>query len=274
MNLPEGPYEAIVNGTTASFDPRTIPAQTDCSESEEVAVVDGQVNYLGISFDLDMALADTLTASVCPAVAYQENQGPGEAHPSYISFTFPMEAGRTTDYQPELRIYDVAGDMSQYLFPLNSLNELQTVLNEKPEPATWFDSSPLHTHQTYLNFGNGTGVRGLVQYMQDFFFYTNNGLLYEFTGLTQDERYVASLRYPVSAPFLMELEGSLLPPTNLNPQAIAISEWPSGYDQQVKVIEAYNTEALSRFEQMKDSDASPNIALLDALVESIRVEKP
>ena len=110
--------------------------------------------------------------------------------------------------------------------------------------------------------------------MQDFFFYTNNGLLYEFTGLTQDGHYVASLRYPVSAPFLMELEGSLLPPTNLNPQAIAISEWPSGYDQQVQVIEAYNTEALSRFEQMKDSDASPNIALLDALVVSIGVEKP
>jgi len=273
LNLPESSFEVNVNGATASFDLNTLPAQTSCSEAEEIAVVDGRVNHLGISFDLDSALADTLTASACPAVAYQENQGPGEAHPSYISFTFPIEDGRTTDYQPELRIYEVAGDMSQYLFPLNSLDELQTVLSEKPEPVTWFDSSPLHTHQSYLNFGNGTGIRGLVQYMQDFFFYTNNGLLYEYQGLTQDGRYVVNLRYPLSVPFLMELEGSLLPPTNLNPPAIAISEWPSDYDQQVKVIDAYNTEALSRFKQMKDNDASPNIALLDALVESIRVEK-
>ncbi len=274
LNLPEGPYEVNVNGATASFDLNTIPAQAGCSGAEEIAVVDGRVSYNGISFDLNPALADTLTASVCPRVLYQENQGPGEAHPSYIAFTFSVENNRNVEYQPELRIYEVAGDMSQYLFPLNSLDELSTVLTEKPEPATWFNSSPLHTYQTYLGFANGTGVRGLVQYMQDFFFYTNNGLLYEFNGLTQDGRYVVSIRYPLSVPFLMELDGSLLPPVNLNPQAIAISEWPAEYDQQYKVIEAYNTEAISRFEQMKDSDASPNIALLDALVQSIQVEKP
>jgi len=274
LNLPEGPYEVIVNGTSASFNLNTTTAQAGCSGSEEVAVVDGQVNHMGISFDLDPALSNALIASVCPAVPYQENQGPGEAHPSYVAFTFPMEDHRNVEYQPELRIYEVAGDMSQYLFPLNSLNDLQTVLGERSEPVTWFNASPLHTHQTYLNFGSASGVRGLVQYMQDFFFYTNNGLLYEFNGLTQDGRYVVSLRYPVSVPFLMELEGSVLPPVNLNPQAISISEWPAEYEQQFEVIEAYNTEANSRFEQMKDSDATPNIALLDALVQSIRVDKP
>jgi len=271
---PEGLYVVNVNGATASFDLNTAPAQTGCSGAQEVTIVDGQVNYTGISFDLDPALADTLTASVCPEVSYQEIQGPGEAHPSYIAFTFPMKNHRNVEYQPELRIYEVAGNMSQYLFPLNSLNELSTILTEKPEPATWFNASPLHTHQAYLSFANGIGVRGLVQYMQDFFFYTNNGLLYEFNGLTQDGLYVVSLRYPLSVPFLMELDNSLLPPVNLNPQAITISEWPAEYEQQFKVIEAYNTEANSRFEQMKDSDASPNIALLDALVQSIQVEKP
>jgi len=273
LNLPEGPYQVNVNGATASFDLNTILARTDCSGTEEVVSAAGQVDYHGISFSLDPALADTLTASECSQVPYQESQGPGEAHPSYVAFTFPREDHRNVEYQPELRIYEVAGDMSQYLFPLNSLNELSTVLTERPEPATWFNASPLHTHQTYLSFANGSGVRGLLQYMQDFFFYTNNGLIYEFNGLTQDGRYVVSLRYPVRVPFLMELEGSRLPPVNLNPQAIALSEWPAEYEQQVKVIEAYNAEAISRFEQMKDGDASPNIALLDALVQSIQVEK-
>lgn len=274
LNLPEISFEVNVNGATTSFDLNTLPAPTSCSGAEEVAIVDGHVSYAGISFDLDSALASTLTASVCPEVAYHENQGPGEAHPSYISFTFPMEDGRNTDYQPELRIYEVAGDMSQYLFPLNSLTELSTLLTEKPVPATWFNSSPLHTHQSYLSFSNGSGVRALVQYMQDFFFYTNNGLLYEFQGLTQDGRHVVILRYPLQVPFLMEFESSLLPPVNLNPQAITISDWPDQYEQQIKVIESYNSEALGRFEQMKDTDASPSIALLDALIQSIQVEQP
>jgi len=274
LNLPEGPYEVNVNGATASFDLNTVPAQAGCSGTEEITIVDGQVSYEGISFDLDPALADTLTASICPLVPLQENQGLGEAHPPYISFTFPKENRPNVDYQPELRVYEVTGDMSQFTFPLNSLNDLQDLVNGGTEPVTWFNAAPLHTHQTYLGFANGKGVRGLVQYMQDYFFYTNSSLLYEFQGLTEDGHYTVSLRYPLNVPFLMELEGSLLPPVNLNAQAISISSWPDEYDQQVKVIEAYNTEALSHFEQMKDSDASPNLSLLDALVQSIQVERP
>jgi hypothetical protein len=178
------------------------------------------------------------------------------------------------EFQPELRVYEVSGDMSAYTYPLNSLDELQTVINQHPEPIVWFNASPLHTRQAYLSFDNGAGVRGLVQYMQDFFFYTNNGLLYEYNGLTQDGRYFVHFRHPLSVPFLMELDGISLPPNNLNSQAIPISEWPSDYEQQRKVIETYNTEALSRFEGMSDSDALPDIALLDALVESLRVSKP
>jgi hypothetical protein len=164
--------------------------------------------------------------------------------------------------------------MSAFTYPLNSLDELQTVINQHPEPIVWFNASPLHTRQAYLNFENGAGVRGLVQYMQDFFFYTNNGLLYEFNGLTQDSGRFVSFLHPLSVPFLMELDGVTLPPNNLNAQAIPIPEWPSDFEQQRKVVEAYNTEALSRFETMSDSDALPDIALLDTLVESLRVSSP
>jgi len=274
LNLPEGPYIVNANGTTASFDMNTIAAQADCSGTEVVPVVDGQVNFQGISFNLDPLLANELIASVCPEVLLQENQGPGEAHPPYVSFMFPLENRQNVDFQPELRVYEVTGDMSQYLFPLNSLIDFQAMLNERAEPVTWFSRAPLNTHQAYLNFAGGEGVRGLVQYMQDYFFYTNNGLLYEFQGLTQDGRHVVSLRYPLHVPFLMELESSLLPPVNINAQSIAISGWPVDYDQQVEVIKTYNTEALSRFDQMGDGDAQPNIALLDALVQSIQVELP
>jgi hypothetical protein len=110
--------------------------------------------------------------------------------------------------------------------------------------------------------------------MQDYFFYTNNGLTYEFHGLTQDGRYFVSVRYPVSVPFLMELDGFTLPPHNINPSAIPISTWPSDFEQQRPVIESYNNEALQRFEQMSDSDVFPKLSLLDELVQSIQVNQP
>jgi len=171
-------------------------------------------------------------------------------------------------------VYEVSGGMDQYLYPLNNLDELQNVIRQQSQAVSWFNDAPLHTQQAYLNFDNGSGVRGLVQYMQDYFFYTNNGLLYEFNGLTQDGRYAVIFRHPLSVPFLMELDGSTLPPNNLNAQAISIPGWPEDFDQQLEVIKAYNTEALARFEKMSESDALPEITIMDALVESLRVDQP
>ena len=54
VNLPEGPYEVNVNGVTASFDPRAIPAGGSegqaCTEPVDVPVENGRVSYNGISF--------------------------------------------------------------------------------------------------------------------------------------------------------------------------------------------------------------------------------
>jgi hypothetical protein len=249
------------------------PVGQVCTEPVEVPQVDGKFSYKGISFSLDPSLNSGLAARICPELQYQDIQGPGEAHPAYTQFFFPTFSRQNVDFQPEIRVYEVTGDMQDYPFPFSVLGALQTEVTRRPEPVTWFDGAPLHSRQKYLSFANGAGVRGLVQYMQDRFFYTNNGLTYEFIGLTPDGLYFVNVRYPLGVPFLMEISGSD-PLSNVNPQAIAIPGWPAEYEQQVSIIEAYNTEALSRLEQMSDADALPNIALLDALVQSIEVNKP
>lgn len=256
---------------------KTIPASSvegqACTEPAVLPIANGKVSYNNISFELDPALTTAVMAQSCPALPLSADQAPGEAHPPYTAFSFPDYNRDNTDYQPEVRVYEVAGDMTEYTAPLNMLPELQSILEERPDPVDWY-RAPLKARQAYLDFANGSGVRGLVQYMQDFFFFTNNGLVYEYNGLTQDGGYFVSIRYPVSVPFLMELDGFALPPANLNPQAIAIPEWPSDFEQQRQVIEAYNTEALDRFEQMHDSDASPDLTLLDKLVQSIQIGTP
>ena len=241
-----------------------------CGAPVELSPVDGKVSYNRISFRLDPTLANGVIAWICPTLPLREDLMPAEAHPPYTAFHFPTYSRQNIDFQPEVRVYEVMGDMQDYPYPLNMLDALQTEVTQRPEPVTWFNGAPLHSRQSYLSFANGSGVRGLVQYMQDLFFYTNNGLTYEFNGLTQDGRYFVSVRFPLDVPFLMVLAGPD-PLTNLNPQAIAIPGWPNDYQQQVPIVEAYNTEALRRLEQMDNRDAYPNIALLDALVQSIQV---
>ena len=244
-----------------------------CSEPVEVPVVDGRASYNGISFSIDEALNYGMAARNCPTADW-DPQWMIEAHPPYTEFFLQTYSRQNVDFQPLIRVYDVTGDLQNYPYPLGAPDELQATLEQRPKPITWFDGAPLHTREAYLDFANGTGVRGLVQRLQDIFFYSNNGLIYEFQGLTQDGRYFVEVRYPVSVPFLMELEGFSLPPNNINPSAIPISEWPSSYEQQRQVIEAYNKEALQRFEQMSENEAFPDLALLDQLVRAIEVSQP
>ena len=250
------------------------PMGEACTEPVAVSIVNSQASYNGISFRIDPSLNYGLAARICSASTGEGQQIGIQAHPPYTEFFFSTYNRGNVYFQPQIRVYEVIGDMQNYLFPLNLFDDLKTTLAQRPEPVTWFQHSPLHTHEAYLDFANGAGVRGLIEYMQDYFFYTNNGLIYEFHGVTNDGRHFVSVRYPASVPFLMELDGFTLPPNNINPNAIAISDWPNSYEQQRPVIEAYNNEALQRFEQMSDGDVFPNLALLDQMVQSIQVSPP
>jgi hypothetical protein len=170
-------------------------------------------------------------------------------------------------------VYIVEGDLQAFLYPINSLGDLKNTIKLRPDPATWFDGAPLHVRRKYLDFANGAGVRGVVEYAQDIFFFTNDGLLYEFDGLTQDGRYYINVRFPIAAPFLMDIEHGD-PNTNVNANAIGIPNWPSDYNDQGNTIKTYNTEALRRFDQMAESDFAPDLAALDALVKSIQIVAP
>ncbi|HEY3475901.1 MAG TPA: hypothetical protein VGK56_14920, partial [Anaerolineales bacterium] len=250
------------------------PMGEACTEPVAVSAVNNQASYNGISFRIDPSLNHGLAARICSASTGEGEQIGIQAHPPYTEFFFPTYSRGNVYFQPQIRVYEVTGDLQNYSYPINVLDELKATLQQRPQPVTWFQHSPLHTREAYLDFGNGAGARGLIQYMQDVFFFSNNGLIYEFHGLTADGRYFINVRYPVSVPFLMEIEGISLPPKNINQNAIPIAEWPNSYEQQRQVIEAYNAEALQRFEQMSDSESFPDLAWLDQMVQSIQVSRP
>ena len=262
------PAPTVVVTVQVTDTPTPVPS---CTKPVTLAVKDGKVSYNGIAFSIEPVLAKSITAQDCPVVPYQTNEW-WAAHPAYTSFKFSTDRQRINIY-PELRVSKVAGDMQSYLYPLNSLSDLENTINHRPKPITWFDGSGLHVHQNYLDFSNGAGVRGVVESSQDDFLFLNNNLLYEFDGLTKDERYYVQVQFPIATSFLMDIEGPD-PTTNVNPHAISIPNWSSDPYKEGAIIKTYNEEALRRFEKMSDSDFTPNLAALDALVESLEITSP
>jgi hypothetical protein len=155
--------------------------------------------------------------------------------------------------QPEIRIFEVPDNPEAYTYPLNSLDELKRALEERTQPPTWFDKVALHTGEEYLDSHYGIGVRAVVEYLQDPFIWTNNNLQYVYNGLTDDGRYFVSASFPISAPYLMDIQGAD-PLTNTNPDAIPLPNWPEDYETQRKVIDEYNQQVLHRFETTYQAD--------------------
>jgi hypothetical protein len=243
-----------------------------CAPAVTLTAADGQITFQGTSFRLDPALATSVTAQQCAAVPFRVEDIPGTSHPAGVTFTLSTERKRV-DFQPLIAVYAVEGDMQQYLYPLNSLPDLQNLLKLRTEPSPWFAAAPLHVRPQYLDFGSGAGVRGIVEYMQDIFFYTNNGLLYNFDGLTRDGRYYVNVRVPVAVPFLLDIENSD-PAANTNPDAITVPDWPADYARRGQIIETYNQEALRGFDRASDADFTPDLAQLDALVHTLQIAAP
>jgi hypothetical protein len=128
---------------------------------------------------------------------------------------------------------------------------------------------PLHEGGQYIPFRNGAGVRAIVAYAQDMWFFNNDSILYYFQGLTTDGEYYVSARLPVSAPFLID---GPEPVENTNEQAIPIPEFDvSDFEAFVQVIEDYNEEARRRFGLTPDAEFIPDLSTLDAFIASLLV---
>lgn len=69
--------------------------------------------------------------------------------------------------------------MQIYLYPLNSLDDLQAALHPGCKQVTLFDATPQHGWQAVLTQVNGADALGVVPYGQDYFSLTNYALLYE-----------------------------------------------------------------------------------------------
>lgn len=164
-------------------------------------------------------------------------------------------------YQPQIFIYPVA-DLAGFNETAGKIAvDLQALLQTRQagDPLPFLPllnaKQMLHPQVQYLDFKNGKGVRFLTWYSQGFMRITNPGLIYTFQGLTGDGKYYIAAVLPVSHPELPRTE-----------QVFTQS------NEELKNYLPYVTKTIAWLEQQPGSSFTPDLAKLDALVQSIEVK--
>ncbi|RMF68345.1 MAG: hypothetical protein D6742_05390 [Cyanobacteria bacterium J069] len=221
-------------------------------------------------------LADSVQGRRRAARPYQPNQPPYlNGEPSHLLYQFqvPSPNAEITVPPATLKIYSVSGLRAMYagyrqeLQAMNQvINGLRTILTQRPfyinRPIavlpTIEGSEVLRSQMEYLRFGSGNGLRFVGVYKQDVSPILRDQLVYMFQGLTTDGRYYVSFSQPLLT--------SVLPAT----APLTADQ----YDVFVAEYEVYLRRVAQQLNVQGSSGFFPDLALLDDVVRSLRIQTP
>jgi hypothetical protein len=213
--------------------------------------------YEGVSLRLDPALAGALYGETD-----EEFGGVPLTELRFAVNGRPWEIGRLT-------IIPVEG-LLDWDGPGPSPNSLREALDSQTGDyfPVWASVILLLAHREQLPFQNGTGLRALRMTGQDMYWVHSKSLRYEFHGLTADGRYYIMLSHPISAAILIDDANP-----SANPDAIPLPPLPDRQnDEWFNLVRNYNAAVAQQLEALAAAAFTPDIALLDALVASLRVD--
>jgi hypothetical protein len=230
------------------------------------------IGQYGISFQYDPYLADNLTWEVSPA---RPSTGPDDftfyVMPEHLTFTLlDTYAEDWTQYhqtvnipeQPQIVVFPLDAYVNMNEMAIEQVAALDTLLSERPNaPEGVLPYLPppnghqdLQVQMAYLSFKNGEGVRYLTQFNQEPRQINNQEIFYTFQGITADHAYYVSVFFPVRTAAL--------------PDNMEVEDW----DAFSINYAAYLSETVTVLNQLGTADFTPDLTLLDAVVQSLLVE--
>jgi hypothetical protein len=158
-------------------------------------------------------------------------------------------------------------------YGLSALTNLQEILETSPGEIAeripvvphWINfnnGEVFHSNVEYLNFQNGSGVRFLAEYSQ-VAFPVGRWVSYIFQGLTDDGNYYVSLTLPINQTALDEYN---------TPYNTSTADEAS-YQEFSENFSSYLLGAVAILETTPDSSFTPDLAQLDAFVQSLNLER-
>ncbi|MCQ3972231.1 MAG: hypothetical protein DPW09_02150 [Anaerolineae bacterium] len=220
-------------------------------------------------------LAADVTGEIQLAKPYADGPtgpAPDTAYPTHLRFYLYNDPASTPPtrvvWRPHLRVYPVSDyrsiygeDPLQQATPIinETIDRLQAMLVDRP---LTFEGDipflpPVHDTQVfksqikYLDFSGGSGIRFITQHAIGGPI-SNQDIFYTFQGLTADGQYYIALFYPVSTPALAAIDEG----------------------QSFETLENYQShvrETSQRLDALSPGDFSPDLSLLDGLIESLQI---
>jgi hypothetical protein len=240
--------------------PTVEPTQTPAPTSTPETI--GNASYDQISFNYDLSLASTVTATTVPGQP-PNSDAPWDVHPDYVEFNLVGYPSTNNYHKPHIDVYPVAeygqiNDGAQ-----ETIDSLKQLLADKPAAPENIPLLPIfnaaqvfRAQIQYVAFQNGEGVRFVTQYDQALIPINNQEVFYTFQGLTDDGQYYVAAIFPVAA--------SMLPDTGQLPN----DQWQAFSDN----FQSYIQNTTQQLGALKSSDFNPDLSLLDALVQSLQVK--
>lgn len=225
--------------------------------------------FRGVQFSFSDALAKSAQGVTIPAAPVDTNAPVlGGGAPEHIAFGFNGEpvTADVSPFQPGVRVYlvealkDLDPAVTREVLALKTLLSVDATQLNDPLPVfpLYNAQQILHPQIKYLNFKDGEGVRFVTFYAQDVAPVTNDGLFYTFQGLSADGKYYVTVFYPVKT--------DKLPNTYQDANITDMNAWAKQYENYLKETDA----ALN---SLGPEGFTPNLTLLDRLVESLIVPK-
>jgi len=224
-----------------------------------------------------MGLPYSWQANLVEATPYDNSQPPGaKGLPEHIQINFgvtdpaDVQFGDPIIYIIPVDEYKQLWDEAGHESVTNRLNDLETILNDRPDLAT--TRIPVLPFEAYVSIGAGnlaitaqkeyldtpwgSGVRFVAAPMQSVDVILNRNIVYIEQGLTDDGQYLVSFFYPPVA-------------TDALPDSVEeVSE--EEFQQAIDDTNAYLQEKEMLLNELAPADWEPELTTLDAVITSLQ----
>ncbi len=230
-------------------------------------------SFQNVSFIIPERLASGASSKVVPA-ASTEQVGKFSAAPEYAQFALNDYKSSGSFGMLQINVYPAQEYAKVNSYASECLDRLQAILAEKsfvtkPYPGIPFilGGGPLFIAQTkLLDFNSGTGIRAITEYGELPGQATNQGVFYNFQGLTSDGKYYIVAVLPIGAPFLA-YDGNATPP-----QSTDAIPFPTGDNLNSTAYDDYYKAVTDKLNATDANVFEPSLNQLDSLFQSITVK--
>ena len=228
------------------------------------------VSSENVSFVIPSGLASG--ANPVKMVSVDTNSGaPWEIAPTHLRFTLTGYQLEGKFHEPAIYVYpadEYAKVNSNAASQIESLKRIRAgapILKETMPRVPWFNADlVIVANVKVIPFQNGSGVRTLTEYAQYLAPINNHELIYQFQGLTDDDKYYFFAILPITAPILAEDEK---PDSPVPPGGVPIPTDTGPND-------VYYVSVTQKLNGLSPENYTPSLNALDALIQSILIKTP